>query len=316
MSTSVPLSGFLNLSAVSWQAQGLWPCFVPLPSLGSSLQSFSLTRIACLSRGPLSRSPAPLQLSTGELKRAVLRRSPSVSPTSTLSRGCLDSPRTMDFLSTDRGPFSGRPGLRSAGLASPRQLHLLRSFHPPVRPSLQLQVTPPLSVVALLVFFPFGAFSFHTSDPRPVQPRGLNTLLRPWTPVRYSEDRDPLSQVRSFKARVPKKISSTGSNPLEGLVRTVSRRRLLLSWSWVSRRAWIPDLQSFEVCGKRRFSWESACSLEVWCLLTSLVTSRSFPVLASPEGFTERLGSRLRSPARSLDLRTPLLTGHVAVVSA
>jgi hypothetical protein len=79
VSTSVPLSGFLNLSAVSWQAQGLWPCFMPLPFLGSSLQSFSLTRIARLSRGPLSRSLAPLQLSTGELKRAVLRRSQSVS---------------------------------------------------------------------------------------------------------------------------------------------------------------------------------------------------------------------------------------------
>jgi hypothetical protein len=76
--TSVPLSGFLNLSVVSWQAQGSWPCFMPLPFLGSSLQSFSLTRIACPSRDRF----APLQLSTGVLMCAALCLSLSVSPTS------------------------------------------------------------------------------------------------------------------------------------------------------------------------------------------------------------------------------------------
>jgi len=90
VSTPVPLSGFLNLSAVSWQAQGLWPCFMPLPFLGSSLQSFSLTGIACLSRGPLSRLPAPLQLSTGEPKT------------------CCASPFTPGF--TDVHAFTQLPG--------------------------------------------------------------------------------------------------------------------------------------------------------------------------------------------------------------
>jgi hypothetical protein len=36
----------------------------------------------------------------------------------------------------------------------------------------------------------------------------------------------------------------------------------------------------------------------------------------SPRGFTERLDFRLRSPACPLDLRSLLLTGRVAAVSA
>jgi hypothetical protein len=38
--TSVPLSGFLNLSAVSWQRRVLRPCFVPLPPVGNSFRVF------------------------------------------------------------------------------------------------------------------------------------------------------------------------------------------------------------------------------------------------------------------------------------
>jgi hypothetical protein len=59
----VPLAGFLNLSAVSWQIRVSRPCFVPQPFLGSSLQSFPLVKVAYPSRGSL----ASLQLSTGVL---------------------------------------------------------------------------------------------------------------------------------------------------------------------------------------------------------------------------------------------------------
>lgn len=38
--TSVPRSGFLNLSAVSWQRRVLRPCFVPLPPVGASFRVF------------------------------------------------------------------------------------------------------------------------------------------------------------------------------------------------------------------------------------------------------------------------------------
>jgi hypothetical protein len=49
----VPLSGFLNLTAVSRQARVPRPCFVPQPFLKAPLQSLSLTRIVNLSRGHL-----------------------------------------------------------------------------------------------------------------------------------------------------------------------------------------------------------------------------------------------------------------------
>jgi len=69
-------------------------------------------------RGALSRPLAPWQLSTDLRRRVVPRRSPLVSPTSALSRGCLVPPTTMDSFSTDRGPFPSRPGLDTA--SSPR----------------------------------------------------------------------------------------------------------------------------------------------------------------------------------------------------
>jgi hypothetical protein len=63
---------------------------------------------------PLSRPLAPLQLSTSVPNRAAHRRSLRVSPTSTLSRGCLDPLEAMDFLFPRRGLVPGRPGLCSA----------------------------------------------------------------------------------------------------------------------------------------------------------------------------------------------------------
>ena len=120
-------------------------------------------------RVPLSRSLAPLQLSTDVLKCAVLR---------------LVTPGCTDFHAFTQSPgFPNSYGLRFhgprlvspsswtllSGLTSFRQLHLLRSFIPPVRPCLQLRVASRLPVVSLLVFFPFEAFSFHASGSLPAR---------------------------------------------------------------------------------------------------------------------------------------------------
>jgi hypothetical protein len=164
--TSVPLSGFLNLSAVSWQAQASWPCFVPQPVPGI----LPFERFPHEDRAPLSRPLAPLQLSTGVPERAERRRSPPVLPTSTPSRGCLDPPQTMDSLSARQGALPGRPELHSTEPFTFRQLHLLRSFPPLARPYLQPWVAPQPQAVAL-GFCPFEAFSSHASDPRPARPR-------------------------------------------------------------------------------------------------------------------------------------------------
>jgi len=51
LATPVPLSGFLNLSAVSWHARTSRVYFAPQPFLGFSLQSVPLAGITHLSRG-------------------------------------------------------------------------------------------------------------------------------------------------------------------------------------------------------------------------------------------------------------------------
>lgn len=57
---AVPLSGFLDLSAVSWHVRASRPCFMPLPPVGFTLQSF----VPRWDRVRLSASLAPLQFST------------------------------------------------------------------------------------------------------------------------------------------------------------------------------------------------------------------------------------------------------------
>lgn len=59
-SVTVPLAGFLGLSAVSWQVVASRPCFMPLPPVGFSLQSVAPRR----DRVRLSASLASLQFST------------------------------------------------------------------------------------------------------------------------------------------------------------------------------------------------------------------------------------------------------------
>jgi len=105
-STPVPLSGFLNLSAVSAgrSCVALFHATTVPGILPSELFPHK-------DRAPLSRPLAPLQLSTGVLSSTLsCARSPPVSPTSTLSRGCLDPPATMDSVSPSRGSVPPRPG--------------------------------------------------------------------------------------------------------------------------------------------------------------------------------------------------------------
>jgi len=109
--TPVPLSGFLNLSAVSWQIRVPRPCFVPQPFLGFSLQSVPLTRIVYPSRGlqlPCGYPPTCWKARRVSLSAAI---SPDVH---TLRRSCLDPPRPMSPHSTSRSSLPGRPGPRAA----------------------------------------------------------------------------------------------------------------------------------------------------------------------------------------------------------
>jgi hypothetical protein len=149
-------------------------------------------------RAPLSRPLAPLQLSTDVQKRVVHCRSPPVSPTSTPSRGCLDPRTTMDFLSADRSPLPGRPELSTAESLRSASFTYFEAFFPSQDRSQQLRVAPRPPAVALWSSAPPKLSPTTPWILDPPSPGGLNTLLRPQTPVRDSKDRWPFEPGETF----------------------------------------------------------------------------------------------------------------------
>jgi len=118
-------------------------------------------------RAPLSGPPAPLPSSTDVPERDSGALTPSVSPTPTLSHAVAWFPRRL------RTPF---PHVRRRASRSPstpndetapfRQLHRLRSFHPPASPFAPARVAPTPAADTLLGFFPSRAFAPHASGSR------------------------------------------------------------------------------------------------------------------------------------------------------
>jgi hypothetical protein len=159
----VPLSGFLNPSAVSWQPRASRPCFVPQPVPGIL---------------PLERSPrkdrAPLSRPLGSLA-VIHRRAEPHCPRRITTR--FTDARAFDAVAwiPERlwTPFSRAEtrfpfvlGSRS-GTDPFRQLHRLRSFTPFANPFATSPGCPDLAADALLGFFPSRVFSVHASRPRP-----------------------------------------------------------------------------------------------------------------------------------------------------
>ena len=121
-------------------------------------------------RVPLSRSLcSPAVIHQHATVHCLSALSPPVSSTPTLSRSCL-TPRGGYEL-----PFHGpRPTSRLLWAPSSRitafcQLHLLRSFDPPVSPFSTSSGCPVLAADTLLVSFPSRVFSNHALGPRPAQ---------------------------------------------------------------------------------------------------------------------------------------------------
>jgi hypothetical protein len=191
--TSVPLSGFLNLPAVSWQSQVSRPCFVPPPFLGFSLQSLPLTGIACPSRGRF----APLQLSTRVLERRLLVLVTAGFLDSRARTQSPDSPADYGLpFHTPEGTLPVRPGPerrnRSVPPASPASKP--RSSCESVRAGLGC---PKSAADPLLGFCLSRAFSFHASDPRPAQTRGSEHVPSPeGSGTRLEGPLDPSRRVR------------------------------------------------------------------------------------------------------------------------
>jgi len=195
----VPFSGLQScdrfLSTVSWQAQSLQPCFRPHRPWDSSLQGLPLTG----DRSRLSTQPGFLVV--------ILRRA-GTHDSSPFTCGFPDAHAFTQLPGSPAGyglPFSRTEARFPVALGLAPRNHPV----PPASPTSKLRsllrvrsrlgrVSSSQSADTLLGFCPSRAFSSHASDPRPAQARGLNTHLRPWTPVRDPEDRSPPCRVRPF----------------------------------------------------------------------------------------------------------------------
>jgi len=177
--TLVPLSGFLNLSAVSWQTQTSWPCFVPQPFLGFSFRDFPSQKSRTLS-GRL----APLRSSTDVLERRLSDLITAGFPDSHTHAQLPGFPDDYElpFHASRRRPFpvalDPSYGTHPVPLASPTSEPCSSCESVRADPSCPAPTADPL-----LVFRLSRDFSSHASDPR-TRPdhEGLNMPLRPKAP--------------------------------------------------------------------------------------------------------------------------------------
>lgn len=130
---TVPLSGSLDLSAVSWHVRALRPCFMPLPPVGFSLQSIAPRK----DRVRLSASLAPLQFSTTVPEvRCASPRPPGFTRRPRSWRGGLTPPEARtsfpSLSSTRLGARSAR--LRTLSRTGLRRLPRRPGTHAPGPP--------------------------------------------------------------------------------------------------------------------------------------------------------------------------------------
>jgi hypothetical protein len=165
------------------------------------------------------------------------------------------------------------------------------------------------------------------SKPSPPTPRtldpprtitALNTRPHPKVWTRDPEDLDPLSQVRpSLATNATREALVDGLQPPSRLARTASSAATPSLLALPTRAN--PAGLTFRASKYAGSGAPPQRCLLPWGLLP-LRQPRDFGALSSPgfspRGFTARSSSRLRSPSRASDLRRPLLTGHVARVSA
>jgi len=157
----------VNLSAVSWHTLVLWPCFVPQPFLGSSLQSFSLMEVAHPSRGrwlPCSYRPACSRALDLAVRRAFPRRPRFHAVAWFPARLWTPFWRTEVHLPVVPGSAQRTRSVPPASPAS--KLCSLPETVPGTSgcPSAPGRDSPG--------FLPLRSVPFHTSDPRPAQVSG------------------------------------------------------------------------------------------------------------------------------------------------
>jgi hypothetical protein len=169
---AVPLAGFLNLSAVSWQVRASRPCLMPLPPVGFSLRSVAPRWDRVL----LSESLAPLQFSTTVPEVRCTRPRPPGFTDAPARTGWPGSPPELRHRFHHPAPHalahgpamtSSMPWTACSGVTSFRRLRLLRSFPPPASPYARRAAFADAPRPVLPWAWPLQSFdSDRTSDPR------------------------------------------------------------------------------------------------------------------------------------------------------
>jgi len=286
----VPLSGFLNLSAVSWQARVPRPCFMPQPFLGCLPSELSPR----WNRGRLSTPPAPLRSSTALPARPHASRSPALSPTPRPFRPrCLAPCTAHGFpFRVALPPLSGHPGLRVAQPSRTDSFTRFEAFLLQRIRSRQRRRTHADGRCSL-GFLPLQRSLLNLGastrpGPSTCAPAPETAHVKQATPVTSDrEDRQPSrpgeaspqrwSEDRPGTRRLPAslRVVLVGSlRPPSGPRRTASRRRLLLPLA-LSRPAGEPTapLRPSELRSARQVTAlrrDPSASHEVWCLVVDL----------------------------------------------
>jgi len=280
-----------------------------------SLQSFPLDE----DRLPLSRPHAPLQSSTRVRRRTTQHRSPCGFTDFHAFARLPGSPSTMDFLSSGRGPPPGRPG--SCAVNSPRSASFtcFEAFLPSPSPFAATSGCPGVA----------GRCSLGLPAPPKLSPP-TPRILRPAQTRRSAHE--PSSEDSGSRPEGPQP-SRSGELPRASKSLESARRRLPASLEAGPHRlsAVAPSLMALGAPSRSSPSLTFRASKYVesgvsprrspaplgflasspasWlrCLLESWLLPKDSPDAGAPVSG--------RSPCPS-DPRRPLLTGHVAVVSA
>jgi hypothetical protein len=280
----VPLSGFLNPSAVSWQTRVPRPYFVPQPFLGFPLRSVPLRRVARPSRGRWLPCSCPPKCKSAPL--AAL--SPSGFPDAPAPKDVVAwfPQGAMAFLLATR--VASRSAWTASGRTAPYlQLRPLRSVVPLAESVRFSSSKPALKAVTSLGFCPSkDSISNLGSSTRP-GPEGPGTHPSRRTRAATPKGSHPSASGEAFPEKNVLWISFVGgSQSPSGPGRTASRRRLLLSWPWNPRSPVDPGLQSLVAFETWQCSEENCRLSWGFCLLTDLAAMepRRSWLIVSPQG--------------------------------
>jgi len=287
VSVAVPLSGFLNPSAVSWHTRAPRPCFMPQPSLGFlPFEALLLVGVAHPSRDTLASLRLDHRASNRDRSAHGLSPRVSLTPTPLARRGGQLPAGAASIVSLARCRHrSSSPTLRTMCATTQSRRHRLRplrSLHPPTKPH-RGAAEAAFTAVAPLGFRLSRALLRSSLGPFDPMDRSVHRGLAPAT----TRDAIPRRQVRSrdLAAARPRRRARTRS--YRARTRATSRRQPSLPRPWPSTR-------------------ERASGVALGGVKDSISAPSSRDGVALLRFLTSSMSSRLRDPRRPWLIASPV----------